>query len=166
MGMFGELFKKEAKKMLSEALAGTGAKNGQGSNRNQSHNSHGSYGNQDSASYNREPQERETDEIKDRIRKVLSENYASYEVRENVPPQELGGTDEMRNYDFVLYSNGQVRLTILVLYGRSDYKRYAVRLSHEQSRKAGAECINVMDYLPSTSAYINERIGKMLSAGV
>ncbi|MBQ1393905.1 MAG: hypothetical protein II919_05655 [Lachnospiraceae bacterium] len=96
--------------------------------------------------------------LHDRIRKVLRENYSEYEVRENVPAGEFGEKNDGMPYSFVLYHGGSVKLTIMVLNGRNDYKLKRVVNAHKASKNAGANCINIMSYLPSTYEYINQRI--------
>lgn len=44
---------------------------------------------------------------------------------------------QARDYDFVLYENGQPKLTIIMLDDRNHYKLRAVRLAHEASEQAG-----------------------------
>lgn len=155
MGLLGDLLKKEAKKMLSEAVADRSRNNHQTS-ASQSRN-------ETSRSDQNSGQNAENwESVTDRIRRVIAENYAGYEVRERVPATEWGGTRDMRTYDFVLYSAGEAKLTILVLSGGADYKRKAVKDAHTLSEQKGAHCINIMEYLPSTYEYINERIRSFL----
>ena len=147
MKLFGDLLKKEAKKMLSEALTG------------QKHNSnqHDSGQSTGQSSTNRSGDNDETD-VKERIRRVIADHYSAYEVKENVSPVEFGGTRGMSSFSFVMYQGGVARLTILVLYDSNGYRRKAVRQAHEISEQAGAKCINIMQYFPSTYDYINRRI--------
>ena len=123
MGLLGDLLKKEAKKMLSEAVADR--------SRN-SHQSGTSQNRQAAARSDRSSGQNEEDweSVTDRIRRVIAENYAGYEVREQVPATEFGGTRDIRTYDFVLYSAGAAKLTILVLAGGSDYRTKAVKDAH------------------------------------
>lgn len=71
--------------------------------------------------------------------------------------------EQARDYDFVLYENGQPKLTIIMLDDRNHYKLRAVRLAHEASEQAGVPCMNIMTYLPSTVAYIQQTVAEKLA---
>ena len=56
---------------------------------------------------------------------------------------------QARDYDFVLYENGQPKLTIIMLDDRNHYKLRAVRLAHEASEQAGVPCMNKHGFIHS-----------------
>lgn len=141
MGFFGDLFKKEAGKMVSDFV-------GDITNVNKTEK------------FNPAKQLRQ--DVIDRTKKVLEENFSEYIVYNNIEPGQFGNFYGGRNYDFVLYDGSAKKLAILVLSGHNDYGCKAVRISKEAATEEGIKCINIMSYLPSTYDYIKARIQENL----
>lgn len=141
MGFFGDLFKKEAGKMVSDFV-------GDITNVNKTEK------------FNPAKQSRQ--DVIDRTKKVLEENFSEYIVYNNIEPGQFGNFYGGRNYDFVLYDGSAKKLAILVLSGHNDYGCKAVRISKEAATEEGIKCINIMSYLPSTYDYIKARIQENL----
>lgn len=101
--------------------------------------------------------------LDERITYVLQNDYPQYEIRRQISAGAFGGSEQARDYDFVLYEYGQPKLTIIMLDDRNHYRLRAVRLAHEASEQAGVPCMNIMTYLPSTVAYIQQTVAEKLA---
>lgn len=101
--------------------------------------------------------------LDERITYVLQNDYPQYEIGQKISAGAFGAPEQARDYDFVLYENGQPKLTIIMLDDRNHYKLRAVRLAHEASEQAGVPCMNIMTYLPSTVAYIQQIVAEKLA---
>lgn len=97
-----------------------------------------------------------------RVRNVVNTYYPGYTLEENVNTGIFGGAEEAWNYSFVLSQAGTPALTIMVLSGHNDYRKKPVVSAHNASEVAGVHCINIMEYLPSGEAYINQRIAQYI----
>lgn len=96
--------------------------------------------------------------LPERIEKVCANQFPEYEVNKNVDSSICNADPAAWKYSYTLSRDGVLKLTILVLYDKNDYKRKAVRLAHEASEQMNVHCINIMDYLPSTEEYITNAI--------
>lgn len=100
--------------------------------------------------------------LRARIEHVCQQSFPEYALDKDVPAYHLGGSPDAYDFTYILYRDNKPKLVILVLYGHNDYKKKSVRLAHDAARTAGAACINIMDYLPSKTAYIQDVIAKNL----
>lgn len=96
-----------------------------------------------------------------KIRKVLAEDFASYEVKENVSPTTLGGTGKFMNYSFGVYQAGAPKLFIMMV-GKTTCSTRLYRFSKEQAAKSGVTMINFVSHYPNNVEYIKERLKKYL----
>lgn len=96
-----------------------------------------------------------------KIRKVLSESFPSYEVRENVSPTTIGGTGKFMNYSFGVYSGGAPKLFIMLV-GKTTCSSRLYRWSKEQAQKSGVTMINFVQHYPNEVEYIRQRLAKYL----
>ena len=101
--------------------------------------------------------------LDERITYVLQNDYPQYEIGQKISAGAFGAPEQARDYGFVLYENGQPKLTIIMLDDRNHYKLRVVRLAHEASEQAGVPCMNIMTYLPSTVAYIQQTVAEKLA---
>lgn len=96
-----------------------------------------------------------------KIRKVLAEDFSSYEVKENVSPTTLGGTGKFMNYSFGVYQGGAPKLFIMMV-GKTTCSSRIYRFSKEQAAKSGVTMINFVSHYPNNVEYIKERLKKYL----
>lgn len=139
MGLFGDLLKNKVEKLGRDVI-----------------------GSKDVFSSLLKNETEKPESVSDRVRRVIKENYAEYELCERVQASELGGEYDAQKYSFMLCRDGRAKLTIMVLEGKNDYHRKNVRLAHKASESAGVPCINIMEYLPSTYEYIKDKIAENL----
>lgn len=96
-----------------------------------------------------------------KIRKVLAEDFSSYEVKENVSPTTIGGTGKFLNYSFGVYKDGAPKLFIMMV-GKNTCSTRLYRFSKEQAAKSGVTMINFISHYPNNVEYIKERLKKYL----
>lgn len=118
----------------------------------------------DEATKNSNPEPAYTDDGLDaayKIRKVLSESFSQYEVKENISPATIGGAGNFMNYSFGIYSDGTPKLFIMLV-GKTTCSTRTYRWSKEQAAKNGVTMINFVKHYPNNVGYIKDRLQKYL----
>ncbi len=96
-----------------------------------------------------------------RILDVISSQFPSYSVAEDVSPTTVGGTGRFMNYSIGVYSGGQPKLFIMII-GKTTTSHREYRWSKEAAEKAGVTMINFIAHYPNKTRYISERLSKYL----
>ena len=92
---------------------------------------------------------------------ILETQFSQYEIREDIPVSELGGTDG-RDYDFGLYQNGRlVAVVILVEHNKDTNRLY--RSSKDAANKAGIPFINFYLQMQNERDYVIDRIRRFIN---
>ena len=98
---------------------------------------------------------------RERILKVLAEEFPNYTVKENVSPTEFGASGKFMNYSIVVYDGGAPKL-IIMLIGKTTTSHREYRWSKEEAEKRGYTFINFIEHYPNTPEYISQRLHKYL----
>ena len=98
---------------------------------------------------------------KERIIKILNEEFSSYTYKENVSPTTIGGTGRFMDYSIVVYDNEKPKL-IIMLIGKTTTAHREYRFSRKQAEAQGINFINFVNHFPNTPQYISERLHKYL----
>lgn len=169
MGFLSNLFKKEAKKMFSNAItrATNEAIDAFGSTEEKCERSAAAAesasvtspadttpNRSTSTNADEEPCYGDYDTVCKRVEKVVATEWIGYELREKIPAKELGAGFGARPYTYGLYLNGVPKAMILIMDGRSSYMRKDTRRSHEACKENNVFCMNLMLHLPNRYSYI------------
>lgn len=158
MGFLGDLFAKKAKEIFDEKLGDTVVgkvlSDSDVDSRTHSYNDNNKSGVSEDWSY---------EGVVERLKSVCSRRYPDYELKENVDASVFYADAKASNYSYVMYKDGQPKLSIMILEGSNDYRLKRVVLAHEASEAQGVGCINIMTFLPSTTEYIEGRIKEHLN---
>ena len=98
---------------------------------------------------------------KDKILNVLNNEFAQYQIKENVSPTTLGGQGKFMDYSIVVYENDKPKL-IMMLIGKTTTSHREYRWSKEEALKNNIPFINFIKHYPNTSEYISDRLHKYL----
>ena len=108
-------------------------------------------------------EEDESDErtCREKVLTVLQEEFAEYEVRENVSPLTIGGQGKFMNYSIGVYKDNVPKLFIMLI-GKTTASHREYRWSRQEAEKNGIEFINFINHYPNTIPYITDRLHKYL----
>lgn len=98
---------------------------------------------------------------RERILKILSEEFPAYTVKENVSPAEFGGTGKFMNYSIVVYDGVKPKL-LMMLIGKTTTSHREYRFSKEFAQSKGYTFINFVEHYPNRPDYISKRLHKYL----
>ena len=98
---------------------------------------------------------------KERILKVLAEEFPAYTVKENVSPTEFGGTGKFMNYSIVVYDGAAPKLAMMLI-GKTTTTHREYRWSRQEAEKNGITFINFIEHYPNTPEYISQRLHNYL----
>lgn len=162
MGFLGDLFAKKAKEIFDEKLGDTVVgkvlSDSDVDSRTHSYNE-----NKPERRYSSVDDDRSRRGVEERLKSVCSRKYPDYELKANVDASVFYADAKASNYSYVMYKDGQPKLSIMILEGSNDYRLKRVVLAHEASEAQGVGCINIMTFLPSTTEYIEGRIKEHLN---
>lgn len=88
------------------------------------------------------------------VKSIVAEEWSGYELRENISATELGAEKRARDYTYGLYLNGVPKAMILVLPLSHQYKNVDTRLAHKACKERGVFCMNLLPHMPNTRSYI------------
>lgn len=97
--------------------------------------------------------------VRARIEKVAAEEWAGYELRQNISAAEMGAEAGAKDYTYGLYLNG-VPLAMILILDADEYRLKKVRLAHQACKDRGVFCMNLMLQLPNRRSYISEMLRK------
>ena len=109
--------------------------------------------------YYTEPEDGMT--CRERILKVLADEFPQYKVRENVSPKELGGEGRFMDYSIVV-CDGQSPKLVMMLIGKTTTAHREYRWSREEAEKRGITFLNFVEHYPNNTKYISDRLHKYL----
>lgn len=177
MGFLSNLFKKEAKKMFTDALnrAANEAIDTFGSTEEKCARSAETETPATVTPANTTPAKAVTsnsdeehccgdyDTVCKRVEKVVATEWTGYELRKKIPAKELGAGFGARPYTYGLYLNGVPKAMILIMDGRSSYRRKDTVRSHEACKENNVFCMNLMLHLPNRYSYIADMLHNNVS---
>ncbi len=103
------------------------------------------------------------DTVCKRVEKVVATEWAGYELRKKIPAKELDAGFGARPYTYGLYLNGVPKAMILIMDGRSSYRRKDTVRSHEACKENNVFCMNLMLHLPNRYSYIADMLRNNVS---
>lgn len=165
MGFLGDLFKKEAKKLVSDIVDNVIGNEPNVVNRTYSDNGSNTTYHQSSTtaarrtSTNRRPAS--GDAVYDTLRHIITTEFSTYELRENIPVAEFGLSEDIF-YTFGMYQNGTSVLMINVYADRNQYRLKRYRLAKEVAENRGVKHLNFFTHLPNERDYIVNRLRENL----
>ena len=98
---------------------------------------------------------------RDKILKVLAEEFPQYIVKEGVSPLTIGGTGRFMNYSIGVY-DGETPKLFIMLIGKTTTSHREYRWSREEAEKNGIPFYNFIVHYPNRYDYIKERLHKVL----
>lgn len=157
MGLLTNLLKKEAQKlasnvvsdMVSDFIPGTDTSAERSFNRGTSapRNSVGKKTDRDGEKG-----------LRERLEKVISQEWYGYELRREISAAELGAQSGARSYSYGLYQDGEPRAMIMILNNRNHYCRKDVVFARKACEERGIPYMNFMSHLPNRTEYISQRL--------
>lgn len=158
MGFFDKIFTKETKKFISDmvdkAVDNVTGGNSSSANTSTNKSSGTSLNTSGNASQLGEPA------LRARLEQVISEEYSTYELRQNIPSSELSAGQGAVDYSYGIYKNGKPVAMINVITNRNDYRLKRFRMAKEAAVKMGVPHMNFFTHLPNEKSYISERLKK------
>ena len=142
MGFFGDLLKREAKKLVSD-IVGNALDSVTGSTSN---------------NVNERRTTDNTSDVFSKIKHVVATEFTEYELRENVNSSELGGESGAASYTYGIYRNCAPVIMINVFTDRNEYKLKRYRLAKEAAEFSGVTYLRFFSHLPNEISYITERL--------
>lgn len=145
VGFLGDFFKKEAKKLVSEVVENVMNEGTAGFVQGQTASS-------GRARYSG------VGTLRKRLEGVIEKEYSDYELRREIPAQQIGAEPEARNYSYGLYQNGSPKAFMMILDNRNHYRKREVVLAQKAAFANGIPYMNFMSHLPNETDYISERL--------
>lgn len=96
-------------------------------------------------------------ELRSRIEYIIRNEWQGYELVSNISAGTFGAKDGARDYSYGIYHNGAPVAMIMILHDNNEYRRKAVRLSHEACSCQSIPCMNFMSYMANYPSYISDR---------
>ena len=169
MGFLDNLFKKEARKIISgavdnavdsimnsvkQSVRGDGS-DAEDSSRRPAVNSGGrcrenDTGGDEDCCY-------DEDIVRRRVEAVAAEDWPSYELRRDIPATELGADEKAHGFDYGLYLDGQPKVMIMIL-DQYQYRTKSVQRAHAACKDKGVGSFHLLMHLPNHKTYIGERV--------
>ena len=91
------------------------------------------------------------------FREVIHSNFHHYDIREDVPSEEFGGTGDP--FDFLLYTRGEC-VAAIMLVNKNGPSRNAYKSSRGSAEAAGIPVVTFHMHMPNVEAYVVEHIYK------
>lgn len=98
--------------------------------------------------------------LKARLEQVVANDYPTYELRKNVPASEMFAESGAIDYSYGIYKDGVAVALINVIDNRNEYSRKCNRLAKEAAQFRGVPHMNFFSHLPNETSYISERLRK------
>lgn len=154
MGFLGDLLKKEAKKVVSNAIDNvTGSFTGSSSEKND-YSSAGA----DKTHAKRNEEGGGEAGFRDRFEEIIAEEWPGYELVQNVSAYDFGAEDGARDYSYGLYYNGEPKAMIMIIRGSNEYRKSEVVKAMNACERQGIVYLNFMVYFPNRRDYISNRL--------
>lgn len=98
--------------------------------------------------------------LRSRLEEVFKNEYATYELKQNVPSREMGAESGAVDYSYGLYKDGAAVAFINVIENRNDYSLKRYRMAKEAAVNGGVPHMNFFAHLPNETSYISARLKK------
>lgn len=98
---------------------------------------------------------------KEKILKVLEEEFEEYTVKEDVSPKTIGGEGKFMNYSLGIYKEDEPVLFIMII-GKTTCSHREYRFSKEEAERNGIQMINFIAHYPNEISYITQRLHQYL----
>lgn len=102
--------------------------------------------------------------VKQRIHKVLTEEFGNCELREQISAEEIGAGYLAWRYTYGVYRDGYAIAMINVLDNRNAYRKKAVVESKNACQNQGIGYVHFLLHLPNRSSYISQRLREIIPA--
>lgn len=102
--------------------------------------------------------------VKQRIQKVLSEEFGNCELREQISAQDIGAGYIDWKYTYGVYRDGYAIAMINILDNRNAYMKKAVIESKNECENQGIGYVHFMLHLPNRKSYISQRLREIIPA--
>ncbi|MBO4927903.1 MAG: hypothetical protein J5379_06610 [Clostridiales bacterium] len=154
MGLFDRLLGNAAKKAINEAIDNVTG------HHTTSTPSTPAYTPQ--SNYEPVPQDPVEIPVDQKLDKILTSEFPSYQVQKNVDPRSMGATDtHLIPYAYVISANGQAKL-IIMLPGKNTCSTRAYRFAKAFAESRGITLINFLLDSPNEESYIIGRLHQYL----
>ena len=100
-------------------------------------------------------------DVAENFYRILSTEFAGYELRRNVSPTTIGGSSVARDYTFGLYQNGTPRLFI-TLTPHNRYQNRPFREAKSACESSGIKFLNFFTHFANEKNYVINRINDAL----
>jgi len=97
------------------------------------------------------------------LESVFSNEYADYEIKQNIPSTEMGAEYGAVDYSYGLYRDGCPVAFINVIENRNDYSKKCFRMAKQAAENNRVPHMNFFAHLPNEISYISERLRKNIS---
>lgn len=94
------------------------------------------------------------------LESVFANEYAGYELKQNVPSTEMGAEYGSVDYSYGLYKNGAPVAFVNVIEQRNDYSKKRFRMAKQAAENNNVPHMNFFAHLPNETSYISERLRK------
>ena len=98
---------------------------------------------------------------REKILRVLADEFPRYDVKENVSPHTIGGQGRFMNYSIGVYDMDKPVLFIMII-GKTTTSHREYRWSREEAEKRGITFLNFIEHYPNRVEYIKERLHKYI----
>ncbi len=98
---------------------------------------------------------------RDKILKILAEEFPEYDVYEELSPNTLGGTGKFMNYSIAVAKDSVIQLVIMII-GKTTSTHREYRWSKEFALSHGMTFLNFVQHYPNRLDYISDRLHKYL----
>ena len=98
---------------------------------------------------------------RDKILKILAEEFPEYTVYEELSPAALGGTGKFMNYSIAVAKDSVIQLVIMII-GKTTSTHREYRWSKEFALSHGMTFLNFVQHYPNRLDYISDRLHKYL----
>ena len=98
---------------------------------------------------------------REKIIRVIADEFPRYDIKENVSPLTIGGTGRFMNYSIGVYDGDIPKLFIMII-GKTTTSHREYRWSREEAEKNGITFLNFIEHYPNRVEYIKERLHKYL----
>ncbi len=164
MGFLENLLKREARKVVSEAVGTVFSEltgmTSDTSKANSTTVTGQSMNTQDALRYGKDGGEQG---LRQRLEYIVATEWSGYELRKDIPAGTLGAEAGARDYTYGLYLNGQPKAMIMLIRNNNHYRRSDVVKANAACQKNGIPYMNFMTYMANCGDYISNRLNKNIA---
>ncbi len=153
MGFLGDLFKKTAKNLISDAIGNATGDFGTGSS-----SSAGRPSNHSQVSGNGRLKGSGEAVLRKRLENEFAMNYSDCIIQREVSSSVVGAGEGSAAFSYGIYQNGQPIGFVQVVTSTGHYVKSCIRSAKEAAEAMGIPCLIFMSHLPNTEEYITTRL--------